>query len=154
MLSCLPLIETMCQKCRRTIAEYCKMSTSGWRALLKNVFVHRNEKRTWTGIDFLKVLYFFLIGYGILKDFSYLFGAKFTGRKFSRWRHDNWPLGQSVTSHTAPYTAYVNHFFPAWIYNTIHIHSGKTSRPQDVVARSFSSRPYALKLTSLTFKNL
>ena len=29
----------------------------------------------------------FLVGYPILKDFSYLFGAKFTGRKFYRWRH-------------------------------------------------------------------
>ena len=30
-------------------------------------------------LDFLKK---FLVGYAILKDFSYLFGAKFTGRKF------------------------------------------------------------------------
>ena len=34
-------------------------------------------------LDNLKVL-FFLVGYVILKDFSYLFGAKFTGRKFYR----------------------------------------------------------------------
>ena len=27
-------------------------------------------------IDFLKVLYFLLVGYAILKDFSYLLGAK------------------------------------------------------------------------------
>ena len=33
-------------------------------------------------------LFFFLVGYAILKDFSYLFGAKFTGQKFYRWRHD------------------------------------------------------------------
>ena len=39
-------------------------------------------------------LFFFLVGYAILKDFSYLFGAKFTGRKFYRWRHDNWQIGQ------------------------------------------------------------
>ena len=32
-----------------------------------------------------------LVGYAILKDFSYLFGGKFTGRKFCRWRHDNNP---------------------------------------------------------------
>ena len=33
-----------------------------------------------TYIDILKVLYinFFLVGYAILKDFSYLFGTKFT----------------------------------------------------------------------------
>ena len=29
-------------------------------------------------------LFLFLVGYTILKDFSYLFGAKFTGRKFYR----------------------------------------------------------------------
>ena len=37
-------------------------------------------------------LFFLLVGYAILKDFSYLFGAK-----FYRWRHDNWPIGQWVT---------------------------------------------------------
>ena len=63
-------------------------------------------------VDFLKVLHFFLVGYAILKDFSYLFGAKFTGRKFYRWRHDNWPIGQWVIFHAAPDTAYVNHVFP------------------------------------------
>ena len=36
-------------------------------------------------LDFLKTLYFFyLVVNAILKDFSYLFGAKFTGRKFYR----------------------------------------------------------------------
>ena len=39
-------------------------------------------------------LFFFLLGYAILKD--WLFGAKFTGWKFYRWRHDNWPIGQWV----------------------------------------------------------
>ena len=29
-------------------------------------------------IDFLKVLYFLLVAYAILKDFLHLFGAKFT----------------------------------------------------------------------------
>ena len=47
------------------------------------------------------------------KDFSYLFGAKFIGRKFYRWRHDNWPIGQWVIFHAAPDTAYVNQFFPS-----------------------------------------
>ena len=56
--------------------------------------------------------FFFLVGYAILKDFQYLFGAKFTGRKFRRWRHDNWPIGQWAIFHTTPDTAYVNHFFP------------------------------------------
>ena len=99
-------------------------------------------------------LFFPPVGCAILKDFSYLFRAKFAGRKFYRWRHDNWPIGQWVTFHSAPDKAYVNHFFPAWIYSTIHIHSGKTSRPQGVVARSLVARPHALKLASLTFKNL
>ena len=75
-------------------------------------------------VDFLKVLYFFFqLGYAILKNFSYLFGAKFTGRKFYRWRHDNWPIGQRVIFHAAPNRAYVNHFFPAWIYNMIETSS-------------------------------
>ena len=55
----------------------------------------------------------FLVGYPILKDFSYLFGAKFTGRKFYRWRH-----GVETSS------------------------------------LSVDARPHALKLASLTFKNL
>ena len=57
-------------------------------------------------------LFFFLVGYANLKDFSYLFGAKFTGRKFYRWRHDNWPIGKWAIFHAAPDTAYVNQFFP------------------------------------------
>ena len=68
-------------------------------------------------------LFFSLVGYAILKNFSYLFGAKFTGRKFYRWRHDNWPIGQRVIFQAAPNTAYVNHFFPAWIYNMIETSS-------------------------------
>ena len=68
-------------------------------------------------------LFFFLVGYAILKDFSYLFGAKFTGRKFYRWRHDNWPIEQWVIFHAGPNSAYVNHFFPAWIYNMIETSS-------------------------------
>ena len=44
-------------------------------------YLHGN---THIALDFLKVLYFFLVGYAILKDFWYLFGAKFTGRKFHR----------------------------------------------------------------------
>ena len=45
------------------------------------------------------------------KYFSYLFGPKFIGRKFYRWRHDNWPIGQWVIFHAALDTAYVNQFF-------------------------------------------
>ena len=68
--------------------------------------------------------------------------------------HDNWLIGQWVMFHAAPDTAYVNHFFPMWIYNMIQIHSGETSRPWDFVARLVTARPHALKLISLTFKKL
>ena len=60
--------------------------------------------------EFLQVIYFFSWLVAILKDFSYLFGAKFTGRKFNRWDHDNWPIGQWVKFHPAPNTPYVNFF--------------------------------------------
>ena len=40
------------------------------------------------------------------------------------------------------------------IYNMIQIHSGETIRPRDFLARSVAARPHALKLASLTFKNL
>ena len=58
--------------------------------------------------------------------------------------------------HTAPATAYVNHFPPPppCIYNMIQIHSGETSQPQDFVASSIPARSCALKLASLTLKNL
>ena len=32
-----------------------------------------------------------------------------------------WPIGQWVTFHAVPDTAYVNHFFPAWIHSMIQI---------------------------------
>ena len=53
-----------------------------------------------------------LLGLKGLKHFSYLFGAKFSSRKFNRKRHDDWPIGQWVIFHAAPGTLYVNHFFP------------------------------------------
>ena len=36
----------------------------------------------------------------------------------------------------------------------IQIHSGETSRPREFVARLVTTRPHALKLTSLTFNPL
>ena len=83
-------------------------------------------------LDFLKVLYFF----GCLSHCKGLFvpvWREFTGRKFYRWSHENWPIGQWVIFHIAPDTSYVNHFFPAWIYSVIQFHSGETSRPRDFV---------------------
>lgn len=69
------------------------------------------------------LLFFFLVGYG----------TTFTGRKFAHWCHDNWPKGQWWIFHAAPDTPYVNHFFPAWIYNMIRIRSRDTNRPRDFV---------------------
>ena len=43
-----------------------------------------NIALTWRGEAIFTRLSFSLVGYAILKDFSYLFGAKFTGRKFYR----------------------------------------------------------------------
>ena len=57
-----------CQKKKKTTKFICKIE---WKA---------------TYIDIQKVLYinFFLVGYAILKDFSYLFGTKFTSRNSTR----------------------------------------------------------------------
>ena len=99
-------------------------------------------------------LLFFLVGYAILKDLFILVWREIHRRKFYRWRHDNWPIGQWVIFHAAPDKAYVNHFFPAWIYNMTQIHSGETSWPRDCVARSVAARLHALKLASITFQEL
>ena len=98
----------------------------------------RQLKRTffepWVGVyrlyerDFLKVLYIFP---GWLYHFKGLFMTVC---------QDNW--GEWVIFETIPATAHV--IFPTWIYNTIHIHSGETSR----------CCMTSLKLTSLDFKNL
>ena len=98
--------------------------------------------------------FFSLVGYAILKDFSYLFDVTFTSRKFYQWRHHNWPIGQWVIFHAAPDTVYVNHFFSTWIYNMIQIHSGETSRPWDFVTCSVAARPHATKFVLCTFKEL
>ena len=103
-------------------------------------------------LDFIKGLYFFPGWFCNFKELSYLFDEKFTGRKFYRWRHDNWPIGQSVIFHAAPDTALSIFFFFPWIYNMIQIHADETSRPPDFVARSVAARPRALKLASLTFQ--
>ena len=144
----------MCQKCGRTTAEYCKMSTSGRRASLKKVFVHRNEKRIWTGIHFLKVLYF---SPGWLCHFKGLFiPVSCEIRRSKVLPVTSWQLTNRTVSDISLRSRHgiCQSFFPAWIYSTIHIHSGKTSRPQGVVGRSLVARPHALKLASLTFKNL
>ena len=56
--------------------------------------------------------------------------------------------------HAAPDTAYVNHFFPAWIYNMIQIQSGETIWPQDFVACSVAAQPNAPKFALHSFKEL
>ena len=65
-----------------------------------------------TLLEFLKVLYFFSWLVMPFKGPFIPLGATFTGQKFYRWYHDNWPIGQWVICHAAPDTAYVNHFFP------------------------------------------
>ena len=65
-----------------------------------------------TVVDSLLIPSFFLVSFAILKDFLYLFGAKFTGRKFHQWRHDNWSIGEWGIFDTSPDTAYVNLFYP------------------------------------------
>ena len=65
-----------------------------------------------TVVDSLLIPSFFLVSFAILKDFLYLFGAKFTGRKFHQWRHDNWPIGEWGIFDASPDTAYVNLFYP------------------------------------------
>ena len=81
---------------------------------------------------------------------SHLFGAKLTGEKFHRWRHDNWPMGEWVILDATPDIAYVNHFFSSefviW-FKSIHI-SGETSR-----RRTLDGCATSLKLTSLDFRN-
>ena len=94
-------------------------------------------------VGFLKVLYFsFLVGYAILKVFSYLFDAKLTSETVSD------------IFRASPDTAYVNHFFPREFITWFKTHLGETSRPPDFIAQSVTARPHALKLASLTFKNL
>ena len=96
---------------------------------------------------------FFLVGYAILKDLFILVWREIHRRKFYRWRHDNWPIGQWVIFHAAPDIA-CQSLFPAWIYNVIPIHSGETSRSRDFVGSPVAARPHALMLASLTFNNL
>ena len=88
-------------------------------------------------------LCFFLVDYAILKDFSYLFGAKFTGRVDSRILPvTSWQLtNRTVSDISCPSRHSIcQSFFPAWIYNMIQIHSGETSRPRDFVALARSLR--------------
>ena len=85
----------------------------------------------------------------ILYLLSYLFGTKFTGRKFYCWHRDNWPIGQWVINylhcsrHSLQCMSII--FSPAWVYNIIKIHSGKIRRPWDFIARSVAALPHALK---------
>ena len=68
----------------------------------------------------------------ILYLLSYLFGTKFTGRKFYWWHRDNWPIGQWViiylhcSRHSLQCMSII--FFPAWVYNITQIYSGKINR--------------------------
>ena len=106
-----------------------------------------------TYIDILKVLYIFPGWLCYFKGLLIPVWHEIHQSKFYMWHHDNWPIAQWMIFHTAPATAYVNHP-PPCIYNMIQIHSGETSQPQDFVASSIPARSCALKLASLTLKNL
>ena len=134
------------------IVHYWEVMVDVWPAIVKVIVVTVWQQINQRSRLSKSPLFLFLVGYAILKEFSYLFSAKFTGRKFNRWCHDNWPIGQWVIFHAALDTAYF--FFRAWIYNTIQIHSGETGRTREFVARSVATRPHTLKLASLTFKKL
>ena len=67
------------------------------------------------------------------KDFSYLFGAKFTCGKFHRWRYDIWLIGEWVYIWRHSWNSICQSFFPSWIFNMIQIPSGEISRPQDFI---------------------
>ena len=93
-------------------------------------------------------LFFFLVCYAILKDFSYLFGTKFSGWKFYRWCHDNWRILQWVIIHSTPDTAYVNHFFSHEFIIWFKSIQAKQV-PWDFIARSVTAWPPALYWSSL-----
>jgi len=95
-------------------------------------------------------LFVFLVGYAISKDFLYLFRAKFICRKFYRWCHDNWPIGQWMIFHAAPDTAYVNHFFPAWIvYDSNPFRRNKSTSRLCRSARSLRDLTHGSSIRSL-----
>ena len=60
-----------------------------------------------------------------LKDFSYMFGAKFN--QAIQWCHDNWPIGVSNIWCHFRHSICQSLFHP-WIYDMIQLHSGETSR--------------------------
>ena len=111
-------------------------------------YLHGN---THIALNFLKVLIFFLVGYSTLKDFSFLFGAKFTGRKFKPVTSWQWTSRTVWDISRCSRQSICQSFFPVWIHNMIQIHSGETSRPRDFIVRSVVERLHALKLTSLTW---
>ena len=121
---------------------YCPWPTSLADNTLLNLHNSSNDRKAeFTRLSERALFVSWFHGYAILKDFLYMFGAKFTGWKLYWWHHDNWPIGQWVIFHATPDTAYVDRFFPAWIYNMIQFHLGETSRPRDFVARSVAQRP-------------
>ena len=100
-----------------------KLLSNGQRECGRVTF--SKAKTLW--LDFLKVLIFlFLVDFPILKDFSYLFGAKFIGGKCHRWR--SWQVTNRKLSdiwlHVLTQHNYVNHFFPreVTIHNMMQIH--------------------------------
>ena len=112
-----------------------------------------NIALTWRGEAIFTRLSFSLVGYAILKDFPYLFVAKFTGRKFYR---DLMTIDQEENEwyFTPVRTQLMSIIFFPREFIMFQIRSGETSRPREFAARSVAARPHSLKLASLTLKNL
>ena len=94
---------------------YVSSTTMKWSKVLNLTFTRLSKS---------PLIFFFLAGDAILKDFSYLFGAKFIHA--IQWCHDNWPIGVSDIWRHFRHNICQSFFHP-WIYDMIQIHSGETS---------------------------
>ena len=113
-----------------------------------------NIALTWRGEAIFTRLSFSLVGYAILKDFSYLFGAKFTGRKFYR---DLMTIDQEENEwYFTPVRTQLMSiiFFPREFIICFKSVQAKQVDLEMFAARSVAARPNTLKLASLTLKNL
>ena len=66
------------------IVHYWEVMVDVWPAIVKVTVVTVLLQINRRSRLYKSPLFFFLVSYAILKDFSYLFSAKFTGRKFNR----------------------------------------------------------------------
>ena len=118
-----------------------------------------NSNAANNALDFLKVLYqvFFFPGcYAILKGFSYLLGVKFTGLSnilpVTSWQLTNRTV--SDISCRSRHSICQSFFFPHEIIMWFKSIQAKQVDLETWSPRLVTSRPHALKLASLTFKDL